>query len=329
MVWLIFFGSSIAIVVAAWYLAKYGDIIGLRTNLGGMFIGTLLLAGATSLPEVLTSISALSQGVPDLAAGNLMGSNMVNMLILAVLDLIYRQARILRRVALNHALSASIATLLIGMAVFFIQADITVRIGWIGLDSLLLMAGYIVGVGLLRSSLPRGQTLPPTEEELAGVPELGRALAGFGLAAAALVVITPMMVRSSNQIAELTGLGASFIGATLVALVTSLPELATTIAAARLGAFDLAVGNLFGSNMFNMFALGLTDVFYLNGRFLGVIDPAFGLVGLLGLLLTCMALIGNLARIERRLFFIEIDALIMFLVYLGGMGFFYMRSVGF
>ena len=96
----------------------------------------------------------------------------------------------------------------------------------------------------------------------------------------------------------------------------------------RIGAFDLAVGNLFGSNLFNMFALGLTDVFYLEGRFLGVIDPAFALVGLIGLVLTSLALIGNIARVERRLLFVEIDALLIMLGYLLGMWFLLSRGIG-
>ena len=97
---------------------------------------------------------------------------------------------------------------------------------------------------------------------------------GFGLATIALIFITPYMVKSSTDIAEITGLGTTFIGSTLVAIVTSLPELVTTLAAARISADDMAIGNLFGSNMFNMFALGVTDLFDLQGRFLAAIDPA-------------------------------------------------------
>jgi cation:H+ antiporter len=123
-------------------------------------------------------------------------------------------------------------------------------------------------------------------------------------------------------------LGAGFIGATLVAITTSLPELVATIAAVRIRAFDLAVGNLFGSNLFNMFALGLTDVFYFRARFLGVIDPAFALVGLLGLILTGLALVGNIARVERRFLFVEIDAFLILLVYFLAMWFLYARGIG-
>jgi cation:H+ antiporter len=117
------------------------------------------------------------------------------------------------------------------------------------------------------------------------------------------------------------------VGTTLVAIVTSLPELVTTIAAAKIGADDMAIGNLFGSNLFNMFAIGLTDLFYLPGRFLGVIDPAFLLVGMLGLLMTGLGLIGNLARLERRVLFVELDALALMATYFAGLWFLYSRGV--
>jgi cation:H+ antiporter len=109
-------------------------------------------------------------------------------------------------------------------------------------------------------------------------PACGRGLLGFGLATAALIFITPYMVKSSSDIAEITGLGATFIGSTLVAVVTSLtaPELVTTLAA---GAHQRRQHGhrqpVWRSNMFNMFALGVTDIFDLQGRFWAAIDPPF------------------------------------------------------
>ena len=140
------------------------------------------------------------------------------------------------------------------------------------------------------------------------------------------MVVTPIMVQSSAEIAEITGLGTTFVGTTLVALVTSLPELVTTLAAMKLGADDMAIGNLFGSNMFNMFAVGLTDVFFTQGRFLAVIDPSFMLVAILGLLMTAMGLIGNLAKLERRVWFLELDVLALIIFYFAGMWLLYVRS---
>lgn len=325
MIWVEFFFSAAVIVFAATQLAKYGDIIAVRTRLGGMFIGILLLAGATSLPEVLTTISALSQGVPNLAAGGLLGSNMFNMLMLAFIDVAGQQQRILRKAALKHALTGSLAVMLIAMVVFFILAKIETQIGWVGLDSILLMLAYGIAIYLIQQN---ASSLVAVENEIpTKFPSLLHGVIGFLVAAGVLAIITPLMVRASTTIAEVTGLGTSFVGTTLVAIVTSLPEMVTTLAALKLGADDMAIGNLFGSNMFNMFALGLTDLFFLDGRFLSVIDPAFLLVSILGLLMTVMALIGNLARIERRLWFLEVDALALILVYAGGLWLLYSRGM--
>ena len=325
MVWLVFSLSAAAIVYTATQLARYGDVLAIRTRLGGMFIGLLLLAGVTSLPEVLTSISSIHLNAPNLAAGNLLGSNALNMLLLAVLDLVHRKTRILRRAALKHALSGSLTIFLIGLVLFFMLADIRIQIGWVGLDSLLIIAAYVVAVRLIRSNMDTsGVTEWPIPE---GTPSLLRGAIGFLVSAIALVFITPIMVRSSAAIAETTGLGTTFIGTTLVAMVTSLPELVTTLAAARIGADDMAIGNLFGSNLFNMLAVGLTDTFYTSGRFLAVIDPSFLLVGMLGLLMTGLGLIGNLARLERRVLFIEVDALTLILMYFAGMWLLYSRGL--
>ncbi len=327
MVWLVFLASSIALVVAAIKLAQYGDVIAVRTRLGGMFIGVLLLAGATSLPEMLTMINSFRQDVPALAAGNMLGSNMFNMFLLAVLDLLNQQARILRRVAMTHALTAALGSAMIGLAIFFILGDIQLHIGWMGIDSLVLILVYIAGIRLIQTN---GQASATAVELPAGKPimPLWRALLGFALATGGLVLITPWLVRSSNEIADITGLGAGLIGTTLLATVTSLPETVAAVAAARIGAYDMAVGNLFGSNVFNMFALGVADLFYTPGRFFGVMDPAFALVAMLGLLLTNLALIGNIARVERRLLFVEADALLIMLLYLGGIFFLYLRGIG-
>jgi cation:H+ antiporter len=328
MVWVIFSISAGLIVIAAMQLAKYGDVIAIRTRLGGMFIGVLLLAGVTSLPEVLTTISSLLQGVPNLAAGNLLGSNLFNMFLLAILDLIHRKDRILRKAALKHALTGSLTVFTIGLVVFFIMADIDYQIGWVGIDSLMVMLAYFVGIRLIQTSQGHSTIHESQMAEIPdGTPALWKGLLGFGLATAVLVVVTPWMVQASAEIAEITGLGTTFVGTTLVAIVTSLPELVTTLAAVKIGADDMAIGNLFGSNLFNMFALGLTDLFYLDGRFLSVIDPAFLLVGMLGLLMTGLGLIGNLARLERRVLFIELDALALVILYFAGLWFLYTKGV--
>lgn len=326
MVWVEFIVSAAVIVLAATQLVKYGDIIALRTRLGGMFIGLVLLAGATSLPELLTTISSITQGVPNLAAGNLFGSNMFNMLILATLGFVSRKKRLLREAAIKHALSGSLAIFLIALVLFFMIAGFNVRIGPIGVDSIVVILTYLAAIWLLRSNTNKQAA---AEEDIvpSGYPSLRRGLIGFTIAAVVLIWVTPILVKSSSQISDITGLGTTFIGTTLVAIVTSLPELVTTMAALKIGASDMAIGNLFGSNIFNMFAVGIADLFYPQGSFLSIIDPTFLLVGMLGLLMTGLGLIGNLARLKRKIWFLEIDSLALILAYLIGMVLLYFRGI--
>ncbi|MEJ5311970.1 MAG: hypothetical protein WHX52_19570 [Anaerolineae bacterium] len=328
MIWITFLISAAILVFAAIKLAEYGDAIAFHTRLGGMFIGALLIASATSLPELLTMINSINQGHINLTAGDLFGSSMFNMMLLGVLDMLFYKNRILRRVALKHALTASLGTMMTGMAVFFLLANINIKLGWLGLDSLLMMATYFVGIWLLRSNPVGGTEEDAAGEEVGKMPPLRKAVIGFAVTAVVLVLVAPYMVSSGSGIAEITGLGDGFVGMVLIAFVTSLPELVAMIAAARFGAYDMAVGNLFGSNIFNMFALAFADVIYTQGSFLGAIDPVFALAGLLAMLLTTLGLIGNLAQVERRVWIVELDALLLIVVYLVGLYLLYLRGIG-
>jgi len=329
-VWIKFFISAAVVVYTAIKLAEFGDIIAVRTNLGGVFVGTIFLAGATSLPELMASISSFRAGVPNLAAGNFFGSNMVNVLLLAIIDLINFQVPLLRRIAVSHALTAALTTILMLIAAISILADVDVMVGWVGIDSLALIAIYFGGIWLIQreSRGSAGSTAAAAVALAPGFPSLRRGLIGFALSAGALILVVPTLVDASSEIAVLTGLGTGFVGTAMLSVVTSLPELIAALAAMKMNAFDMAVGNLFGSSVFNMLALGLADFFYVDGRFLGAIDPNFALVGLLGLLLTNMALVGNLARVERKLLFAELDAVAIIIVYLLGMYLLFLRGIG-
>ena len=327
MVWIIFLLCSAIIVFAAMKLAEYGDAISIHTNLGGAFIGLLLMAGATSLPELLTTINSIEQSVPDLAAGNTFGSNMFNMLLIGIMGFISWRKRILRQTARKHALSGSIAAILIALSIFLIQANLDLKIGWVGLDSLLLIASYIIGVYLIQSNSAPPQPIEAQEID-ESIPSLRKAVIGFGLATLALILTMPYLVSSSSEIAEMTGLGAGFVGTVLVSFVTSLPEMVTTIAAIRLGVYDMAMGNLFGSNMFNIFTLGFADLFMTSGRFLDVISIDFTLVAMIGLIMTLLALIGNIAKLNRRFLLVEVDAALLVITYLLGMFIIYQKGIG-
>ena len=331
MIWLEFLISAGIITFASIQLARYADVIGLRTKLGSMFAGTMLLATVTSIPEILTIIYAVRFNVPDLAAGNLFGSNMFNIMLLAVLDIVHHNRRISRKNAEHHALTGSLTILMIALAVFFIVAKIPLELSLgkfkVGLDGITMLIVYFLIISLLRKQSKKSISHEVHAEVPEGTPSLWVALAWFVAAALTLVFVTPWLVDSSSQIAEITGLGNTFIGSTLVAVVTSLPELVSTISAGRAGADDLVIGNLFGSNMFNMALIGLAEILYQQGKFFTVIDESFLLIAAMGMVMNVFALVATLARLERRIWFIELDALLLILMYLGGLVLLFSRGI--
>lgn len=330
MVWFLFLASAAVIVVAGTKLSHYGDQIAGLTGLGRLWIGVVLMAAATSLPEVFTTISAGLMSAPDLAAGDLFGAGMSNMLTLGLIDQLYRGKRVWQQAAFEHTLVASLAMVLTGLAAFFILLRSGVEHGGIGLGSLLLLLLYVLGMRLVfrQEDVKRRQREQQAVAEaeamrddahLARRAALRRASIGFAVATLALLVAAPFLARSSRDIAEATGISEMFIGTSLVAITTSLPELVTSLAAVRLGAFDLAVGNLFGSNAFNMAAFAFADLAYREGALLNAISSAHALTALWSILLMNVGLMGIIYRVEKRYLLIEPDSFVMILGYFFGL----------
>ncbi len=287
------------------------------------------MATATSLPEVFTTMSSGWLNAPDLAAGNLFGAAMSNMLTLGLIDLLYHQQRVWRQAALEHTLTASLAMALTALAAFCVLLKPQVAFAAVGFESLALLLFYILGMRLVfrQEDVKRRhqelEILVEQREAEKPVPAHGHELRGaiveFSAGALALLVAAPALAWSANRIAEETGLSASFVGTSLVAITTSLPELVVAFSAVRLGAFDLAVGNLFGSNAFNMAAFFFADVAYRQGNLLSHVSPTHALTALWSVLMMSIGLMGIIYRAEKRYWLIEPDSLLMIAAYIFGL----------
>ncbi|MFO0701727.1 MAG: hypothetical protein U0236_21110 [Nitrospira sp.] len=327
---LLFTASAWAIVVIGTKLSRYGDQIAELSGLGRLWIGVVLMAAATSLPEVFTTMSAGWIDAPDLAAGNLFGAGMSNMLTLGLIDLLYRHKRVWQQAALGHTLTATLAMVLTGLAAFFVLLRIEVVHLGVGLESLILLIIYVFGMRLVfrqedmaRRQLEHAAVVESMAQERGPEGsrrgELRRAVIGFGMGALALVVAAPVLAWSAERIAEESGMTATFIGTSLVAITTSLPELVVSISAVRLGAFDLAVGNLFGSNAFNMAAFFFADAAYRGGSLLSTVSSTHALTALWSIVMMNIGLMGIIYRAERRFRLIEPDSLLMIVAYVLGL----------
>jgi cation:H+ antiporter len=321
---LVFAATGALLIAAGAALARAGEQISRATGVGRVWIGAVLIAAATSLPELATDVSAVRLGAPDLAAGDLFGSSMANMLILAAVDLAFRRRQLLRQAALDNALLASLAIVLNALGAIFVLARPRHHLLGVAPESLLLVAVYLAGV---RAVYRHGRRLAPGSEKPARADRqrLRGASLRFGVAALVTFGAAPPFAASAQAVAELSGLGSTFVGAFLVGLATSLPELVAAVAAVRLGAFDLAVGNLFGSNAFNMAIFLAMDLAAPEPIF-AALDPDHALVAASAVLLMALGVAAMVYRAERRFGLLEPDSLLMVAFYAASAWMLYARS---
>lgn len=313
---LLFLASAAAVVIAGTVLTRAADVIAERTGLGRLWIGVILVATATSLPELATDISAVRIGAPNLGAGDLFGSGMANMLILALLGLVPPRDLVFQRAALDHALSASLAIILNALAAALILAPTGLALLGMGPEPLILLAVFVAGTLTVYRHGRRTTAPPAGAPHRAKGPSLKSAIIRFGIAAAVVVAVSPAFAYSAERIAEITGLGQTFIGTLLVGLSTSLPELVTAFAAARIGAFDLAVGNLFGSNAFNMVVFLPMELAHRGGALFPLLDPGHALTAFFAIVLMALGLAAIVYRAERRHALVEPGSVLMVVCYL-------------
>jgi cation:H+ antiporter len=216
---------------------------------------------------------------------------------------VYARRRVIQREALGIALTASTAIVMTGLASLFIVARLEVNLGWLSIGSLALVAVLLTNVFLMRGhreTTPHPDATPLATVARAEEPPLAIAAGWFAAAALVILASGPFLVSSAEEIAELTGVSNTFFGVLALALATSLPELATSTAAVRMGALDLAVGNLFGSNIANMTILAWLDVVHVEGPLLESIDVSNGVAGMVAVLLMTVGLMEMILRTERR-----------------------------
>lgn len=270
LVWVKFIFCVLIIFFSARAVARYGDIIAHKTGLGGMWIGVVLLALVTSLPELFTGISAITlvkPPAPDLTIGDLFGANAFNLLNLAMLDIAFHNGVLLRVASPSHRLTGWFSLVLVlvaAVSIFISSPSLTLGIGWIGWYTPLIILLYLVFMRVLFRSEQR-QPSPQTAEPVYRETSLNKTYLYFAIAAAFVIGAGIWLALIGEEIAGATNWGESFVGSIFLAFTTSLPEITVSFAAMRIGAVDMAVANMIGSNLFNMTIIPIDDLFYTQG----------------------------------------------------------------
>jgi cation:H+ antiporter len=301
MLWTQFAIAALIIIGAGYKLSQYGGQIAARTGISQTFLGIILFSTVTSLPELTVCITSTTVvGEPDLALGNIFGSTLFNLLLIAVFDIVQGRGAILDLLAPGHIIAASMGVVLAGIAILGIGLGLNLNLLWIGIESIILLFVYIVAVRILYRheillaprEIVEGDTTTPMKER--------RYLyLFFALGALAIVGAGYWLSYTADAIAQTTGWGRSFIGSFMLAVVTSLPELAVGIPLIRRGAFNMAIGSLLGSNIFNIAVIPITDIVFTKGAILAHVSPNHILTAVLGIVMTNIIIVDLIYRAKR------------------------------
>jgi len=305
--WLALAACAAVIGVAGAQLSRYADIIAARTGWSRGWIGLILLATVTSLPELVNGVSAVTAAdVPDIAVGNALGSCVLNLAALVILDFLYRKASVYRAASQGHILSAGFGAALIGfvgVSLLAAEAGVTPALGHVGAYTPILAVLYpIAARAVFQYERAQAATAVQQVAELyPGVP-LKAAVARFAVAAAFVFAAGAWLPFIAADLAVAMRWQQSFVGTVFVSIVTCLPELAVTIGALRIGALDLEIANLLGSNLFNSFILAVDDLFFLPGPLLSHVSKVHAVSAFSAVAMTGLVVVGLVYRPETRVF---------------------------
>ena len=320
--WIQLIIAASVILFTSKYLAKSADNIATKTGLGRSFIGVVLLATATSLPELGTGINAVSRlDAPDLAAGDVFGSNIFNLLIVVVLDAYWRNRSFLGSVAKNTWITASLSISIIVLALIALwnPGNFSLNIGNVGLLSYLIILFFVISMFIIyKQDKHQMSHSPEKTNDISQTTTLKKSFMIY-FASATLIIISSIFLSGAGEdIAHIMNWGESFVGTQLLALSTSLPELATCIAAVRLKAPELAITNLLGSNLFNTgIVLFADDLFYSNGPIWNHLSSAHIFNCAIAILMTLVIIAVILIKPRNKTFkFISIESVILTSCYL-------------
>lgn len=245
-----FIVSAAAIIVAGSFLTKFADKIADNTGWGKMFVGGLLLAGATSLPELVVDVNSIQMDLPDLAVGDLLGSSLFNLMILSILDFSFPSAfkhTAFSSAFLHHSLTAALTIILTAVVGIGIVSQLEISFFGVSIFAWMVLVMYLLGLILIFREKDEGRPVKGVQSSSIQTVVLAEkhkstlsSFAGFVFSAVAILIFAPYLVHAADELAKQSGMGHTFVGTTLVALATSLPELVATVAAFRMGSPDLA-----------------------------------------------------------------------------------------
>ena len=324
-VWLKFLICGASILYVGYRLSYYGDVISEKTGLSRGLMGFVFLSLATTLPEMVTSVSAITIAQsPDLAAGNIFGSIVMNIMFIALIDLLQGRGSLLYTVKRSHILYGGLGIVAMAVTTFSImlRKEFTGNLGLLsfGLDSLILIIIYAIGLKLIFgqdkkiNSEEKDPLKPPSTHP--GI-RLSSAITLFSLCFIVIVFLGIWLASIGEEIVIAMNWNEALVGTVFLALATSLPELVVSISSLRFGA-DMAVGNILGANFLDIMIVPVCDIFFRQGEFLSYVTSRHTITLMLGIILTGIVVIGLIYRSPRSFLKLGWDAIAMLATFVVG-----------
>lgn len=315
------------IVAASSILSRYADVIAEKTGLGRALAGVILLSSITVLPELVSGTTAVTVlQAPNLAIGGIVGSILFNLLLIAIMDIAYQPGSILARAQDGHILAGGLGILLIGLAAITHYSNPMLQaLNLVGVSAVSVVIFIIFAVGTrLLATFQRKRAAEVLEQEAEVLHyeriSAHRAYLMFAGAAVVVVITGVWLASLTDQIAAETGLGRSFVGALFLGVSTSLTEITATLTAVRLGAIDLAIGNVLGANLFNVVMLAVYDVFDGGTNLWASMSNANALGLIIAMMMTAVVIISLMYRASPNMRLrINWDGAALIAMYLGAM----------
>lgn len=291
-------------------VARYGDVIAEKTGLGGLWIGVVLVAIATSLPELFTGVgSCLFVDAPDLSVGNLFGANSYNLFNIATLDFIHKEGPLLSVVSSGQLLTAafSLIPLCIAAAGIFLSSKLPqIAFADVSLYSILIFASYIIATKTI-FNYEKGQKeiskeLNKEEKKVYKYNDISLKAAYIRYAVAALAIVASgiWLAYIGKELSIVLNLGQNFIGSLFLGFATTLPEITVSIAAIRIGAKEMAVANMVGSNLFNITIIFINDLLYRKAPIFQVMSQQHAFTAFVVILMTAIITAGMILKPKKK-----------------------------
>jgi cation:H+ antiporter len=325
----IFGCAAIAVWFAGAKLARAADELASRTGIGRELLGILLLGGVTSLPELAVATTATLQGTPALSINDVVGSAAVNVVVLAVADAVSgRGALTATRGSPSLMLQGVLGMLLLALAAAPALAG-DVGFAGAGIWSWIMLGVYLASIRLLSDphaarawkAVDSNEHAPRDQhggESDAGAESLHPLIRKLLVTGAVILVAGFLLARTADALSTQTGLGGSFFGVVFLALATSLPEWSTVIAAVRLGRHEMAIADVFGTNLFNVTIILLVDLLHPGPPVMLEAGRFAAFAALLALALTAFFIVGMLERRNRTVLRMGFDSIAVLVAYGAG-----------